>query len=132
MWPYDSDEFDPPAPVVPATLIFDEEIRRPVRMQIDSGADLTCIPSSLAPTSKTIPYGITYVSGYDGEVALRKTFFVSIQFGGNFFPNVEVLPIEGSLGLLGRDVLNALEIKMNGPAQELEIVGGSGERQASR
>jgi len=123
MWPYDSDGFDPPAPVLETVLEFSKKLRKSIRMQIDSGADLTCIPSHLVPTSGPIHFGTTYVSGYDGAIAMRKTLFVSILFGEHRFDNVEVLPVESRTGLLGRDLLNALEVTLDGPARSLLIDG---------
>jgi hypothetical protein len=123
MWPYDSDGFDPPAAVLEAVLVFSKKLRASIRMQIDSGADLTCIPSHLVPTSRPIRFGITYVSGYDGAITKRKTVFVSILFGEHRFENIEVLPIESRTGLLGRDLLNALEVTLDGPARSLLIDG---------
>jgi len=49
--------------------------------------------------------------------------FVSILFGEHRFENIEVLPIESRTGLLGRDLLNALEVTLDGPARSLLIDG---------
>ena len=121
MWRYDSEAFDPPAPVVEADLVLGKSVHAGVHMQVDSGADLTCIPGNVVPASGALRYGSTYVSGFDGEISLMRTCFVTIRFGGHRFESVEVLPIAGEIGLLGRDLLNSLEVTLAGPARTLLI-----------
>jgi hypothetical protein len=79
MWPYDSDGFDPPAAVLEAVLVFSKKLRASIRMQIDSGADLTCIPSHLVPTSRPIRFGITYDVSETTQSIDYKRLIVSIM-----------------------------------------------------
>ncbi len=123
MWPYDSDGFDPPAPVFEAVLRLRKEVQQTVLMQVDSGADLSCIPERIVPSSGPLRYGLTYVAGYEGEVAAKKTVFISIRFGEYRFDNIEVLPISGRIGLIGRDLLNSLEVTLDGPNRTLFVDG---------
>lgn len=124
MWPYDSDGFEPPAPVLEAVLTFEEDLDETVLMQVDSGADLTCVPKRVIPGSAPLRYGLTYVAGYEGDISLTKTVFLSIRFGEHSFADVEVLPIPGRFGLLGRDLLNTLEVTLDGPSRTLFVDGG--------
>jgi predicted aspartyl protease len=121
MWKYDVDDFDPPAPVVDAELAFGDASPQPVRMQIDSGADLSCIPDRVVPASGRLRYGQSLVAGYDGEIVVRKTYFVTIRIDERRFEDVETLPIAGDVGLLGRDVLNFLAVTLDGPRRRLLI-----------
>ncbi len=123
MWPYDSDGFDPPAPVLEAVLILHAGDRHTVLMQVDSGADLSCIPARIVPASGPLRYGLTYVAGFEGGVAAKKTVFISIRFGEHRFDDIEVLPISGRIGLIGRDLLNSLEVTLDGPNRVLFVDG---------
>lgn len=121
MWRYDSEGFDPPAPVLDVVLWIGDKRHPSVRMQVDSAADLTCIPKSLLTDSGKVRHGAIQVSGYDGEIEIKRTCFVSLRFGEYRFDDVEALPIAGEIGLIGRDVLNALEVTLDGPASTLFI-----------
>lgn len=123
MWRYDGENFDPAAPVVEVEMKFGGTSAVTVQMQIDSGADLTCIPRRLVPASEDLPYGRSLVAGYSGEIVVRRTYFVSIRMNGYGFEDLEVLPIDDDVGLVGRDILNSLEVTLNGPAQEVLIDG---------
>jgi len=121
MWSYDAESFDPPAPVVDAKLTFGEKQSLVVKMQIDSGADLTCIPRAVVPTSDELQYGRTLVAGYEGKVSMKKTCYVGIRIGKHRFEDVEALPIDGDVGLIGRDVLSFLIVTLDGPGSKLLV-----------
>lgn len=125
IWRYDADDFDPPAPVVDVELTFGDAPAVAVRMQIDSGADLSCIPNRTIPASGPLRYGRSLVAGYDGDVVVRKTYFVTFQFEDYRFEDVETLPIAGEVGLIGRDVLNLLAVTLDGPRRRLLIKRGT-------
>ncbi len=123
MWNYDVDAFDPPAPVVDAKLMFVDAPAVAMRMQIDPGADLSCIPKRIIPSSGKLQYGRSLVAGYDGNVVLRKTCYVGVHIDNHTFDDVEALPIDGNIGLIGRDVLNLLVVTLDGPGLRLFIEG---------
>lgn len=123
MWRYDAADFDPPAPVVDAEFTFSDQSAITVRMQIDPGADLTCIPSRIIPSSK-VQYGRSLIAGYDGKVVVRKTCYARVQIDKYSVDNIETLPIDGDVGLIGRDVLNLLVVTLDGPGLTFHIEGG--------
>ena len=123
MWRYDVDDFDPPAPVVDAELMIVDTPAVAMRMQIDPGADLTCIPRRSIPPSGKLQYGRSLVAGYDGKVVVRETCYVGVRIDKHTFDDVEALPIDGNVGLIGRDVLNLLVVTLDGPGLRLLIEG---------
>lgn len=119
---YDAENFDPSAPVATVTL------RHPatgaslsdVPMLIDTGADVTLLPREYADRLGVETESKAYeVQGYDGEIRLAdavklEMIFLDRKFSGQF------LLIDQSIGILGRNVLNALPILFNGPAEVWE------------
>lgn len=119
---YDAENFDPPAPVATVTL------RNPatgaslsdVPMLIDTGADVTLLPREYMDRLGVEAESEAYeVQSYDGEISLAdavklEMIFLDRKFTGQF------LLIDQSIGILGRNVLNAIPILFNGPAEVWE------------
>lgn len=115
---YDSENFDPPAPVAYVTL------RNPatgasltnVPMLIDTGADATLIPQeSVEQLEIEVEEDSLFeVQGFDGEIkwikmAELELVFLKKKFTGQF------LLIDQPMGILGRNILNSVSITFNGP-----------------
>lgn len=115
---YDSENFDPPAPVAYVTL------RNPatgvslsnVPMLIDIGADTTLIPQEYVEQLGIEPDKNTLyeIQGFDGEVKFAKMvklelYFLERKFAGQF------LLIDQPMGILGRNILNSISILLDGP-----------------
>jgi hypothetical protein len=118
---YDTENFDPPAPVAFVTL------RNPatgvslpdVPMLMDTGADATLLPVRAV---KNIGVEIETDSGFEVEVfdgetkrlqlANLELFFLDKKFAG------EYLLIERPMGILGRNVLNNLRLVLDGIRQK--------------
>ena len=106
----------PPAPVVVAEIRF-RDGDRPVRVPLllDSGSDVTILPlAAVQATGATIrPYPIP-LQGYSGELVYRDRARLAMNllrytFRGDYLvDNLEI-------GILGRNVLNALVVTLDGP-----------------
>ncbi len=118
---YDSENFDPPAPVAYVTL------RNPatgvslpdVPMLIDSGADATLLPTEYVESLGINPEENTLyeVQGFDGEIKFAKMaklelYFLERKFAGQF------LLIDQPMGILGRNILNSISILLDGPRNQ--------------
>ena len=117
---YDADRFDPPAPLAEVTLSDPATGARcdRVRMLIDTGADISVVPrSAVSQLALSVEQAAQYeVAGF-GEgrstlpaIDLRMTF-LGHNFRGQF------LVVEQDHGILGRNVLNAVRIHLDGPAR---------------
>jgi predicted aspartyl protease len=117
---YEHEEEDPPAPCMSARVsnpILD--LHENVRAKLDTGADLTVITEDLAQRLELVSSGSETFRGFDGQPTVRATHYVNIELDGYSFKMVKVT--YGSQVLIGRDILNKLEIHLNGKAQTFEV-----------
>jgi len=117
-------QVDPPAPFVHVSL------RPPVEgnsldnlpAQVDTAADRTVIPGELVTRLGLVPLDELPVAGFGGQVLLVTTYLVEISLRDGPSRPIEVFAHEGEpYILLGRDVLNHLHLRLDGPGLVLEI-----------
>lgn len=118
MQAYDSNQFDPPAPVASVTF------RHPatgaslsdVSMLIDTGADVTLIPRDvIEKLGVTSTAGKAYeLQGFDGSLQIAEVVQVELIFIGKKFKG-QFLVIDQPSGILGRNILNAVALLFDGP-----------------
>jgi hypothetical protein len=115
---YDANLFDPPAPLAQITLRNPQNASTlaDVPMLLDSGADVTLIPSTSANQIGLSPDADTMyeLMGFDGRISLASVvhlemLFLSKTFKGRF------LLIDQAWGVLGRDILNLVFLSLDGP-----------------
>ena len=110
--------FSPPAPLALVTL------RHPttnvsisgVSLQIDTGADVTLLPdNSVRQLGVLEESGLYELQGFGESLVFAPAFRLHLIFLGRSFKGKYAV-IEGSEGVLGRDVLNRLALVFDGPA----------------
>jgi len=114
---FDTRRFSPPAAVGNIKLQNPRK-KSPVKVvevQLDSGADMTCLPKESIESFSNLTYSMVRVKGYSGESQVCRTYFIDIIFNGYIFKYVQVIPIEDEIGFLGRDILNQLKTVLDGP-----------------
>ena len=115
---YDSTGFDPPAPVARVSVRNpgSGDAKAGVPMLIDTGADVTLLPLSVATELgiAAIP-GKTYeLIGFEGTAcsalaAYAEVIFLDRRFRGKF------LLIDQEIGIIGRNILNSVSLQFDGP-----------------
>jgi predicted aspartyl protease len=115
---YDRENFDPSAPVAHVTL------RHPatgatisdVPMLIDTGADITFLSRETIEELNIVPEeNKAYeVEGFTGGIALAEVVRLELLFLGKRFTG-QFLVTDQSMGILGRNVLNAVCVLLDGP-----------------
>ena len=118
MPPYNSSEFDPPAPVARITLRnpIKETLFQDVLMLLDTGADITLIPRYAAQhiaisTSESQNYELV---GFDGSTSSAQAVQAEVIFSGHIFRG-QFLLIDQEWGIIGRNILNAMPLLFDGP-----------------
>lgn len=115
---YDSARVDPPAPIADIELIHPEAgvLSSTVAMLIDSGADVTLLPSRVIDEI-TVPFASEkeyQLVGFDGTPSVSRAVRLKLRFSGRTFQGLFLL-IDQECGILGRNILNALLIVLDGP-----------------
>jgi hypothetical protein len=115
---YDSNLFDPPAPVAVVS------VRDPtggstvnnVPMLIDSGSDVTLVPrASVVELSLQIDPNAGYeLEGFDGHRIVAQVAQLDLIFAEKAFRGKYVIA-DSNMGILGRDVLNHVAVLLDGP-----------------
>jgi hypothetical protein len=115
---YDSDLFDPPAPLARVTLraIQTRKVIADVPMLIDSGSDLTLIPE--ASVAELGPHlgsdKAVELQGFDGRVTSARSVELDLIFLGITFRG-RLAVVDSPVGVLGRNVLNRFALLLDGP-----------------
>jgi len=112
----------PPAPGLQIVLRSDEQATLPVPALLDTGADVCIVPSHYVLTLKAPKedFGILRSQwGEPREVAIHSLDF---QIGQSLFARIDVVSDERSDEIvLGRNLLNRMNITLRGPNQTLEF-----------
>jgi hypothetical protein len=116
---YDATWFDPPAPFARVVLRNGNTgaTWADVPMLLDTGADITLLPHSVIEHLgiETIPTTQFELEGFDGNVSIAQAIqlvfvFLRRTFRGQF------LLANQDWGRIGRNILNALTLTLNGPS----------------
>lgn len=121
--PYDR-SYQPPFPALAVVLKNPEEGLRTTAEEalIDTGSDGTLVPIALLEDILAPILSETRIRSHWGEWRSVQLFLVDIDLGNMTMPSVFVVGDEtGDEIVLGRNVLNKLDLALDGPAQVTEI-----------
>jgi hypothetical protein len=117
-------QLQPPAPFVNVVLQHPSsgaEIRD-VPAQVDCGADRTVLPEKLCQALGLPRVGTLVIAGLGGTIQYLDSFAVLLGVHDLPVQRVEIVTSSGEGWiLLGRDILNAHRIVLDGPRLSLEI-----------
>lgn len=115
---YDANQFDPPAPVAYVTLYHPATgaSLSDVPMLMDTGADVTLLSREYVEQLGITPVeGKVYeVEGFGGGIKLVEVIQLELAFLGRKFKG-QFLLIDQPIGIMGRNILNALTLLLDGP-----------------
>ncbi|MBI5471919.1 MAG: retroviral-like aspartic protease family protein [Ignavibacteriae bacterium] len=107
------------------TLTIESPNRHPstkIILRVDTGADMTVIPSDVLKELNAVEVADVMVADFDTGTSTHKTFSINVRLGKLRFEEVEVISSDGGAALLGLDILNLLDIHLNGPKKVLTVV----------
>lgn len=122
MWSYNQ-EVHPPAPFLDLAVHHPEDLAQTIhiRAKIDTGADISAIPTSLVAQLELPITSKIIVEGYDGVPTAMSTYGVLFEIEQAHFRSQEVITIPETYVLLGRDVLNHFYLHLNGPELTFDL-----------
>jgi hypothetical protein len=117
---YDDERYSPAAPI--ATVIVRSldsgAVVEGVKMLLDSGADISCLPKAVVDVLGLTVGDRSYeVMAYDHSVREWATVHAEVQFLRGHFKGLFVV-LEQDTGVLGRNILNHLVVTLDGPRLE--------------
>jgi hypothetical protein len=118
---YDASHFDPPAPIAQVTLreIDGQTLLPNVTLLLDTGADITLLPRAAVERLGVKPLnGAGYeLLGFDGSKSTAQAVELDMIFLKKAYRGRYLL-IDEERGVLGRDVLASVVLRLDGPRQE--------------
>lgn len=117
---YDATLFDPPAPVAQVVLRHPQNAEQlaAASMLLDSGADVTLIPTETAHQIELMAEANSQYEliGFDGSRTMATAVQLEMIFLNKIFRG-RFLLIDQAWGILGRDILNLVSLSLDGPNQ---------------
>jgi predicted aspartyl protease len=121
---YDSQQYDPAAPVVEIGVAKPGSAEAAVMLValIDSGADATMLPINALQAAGGRYVERRQMRGVTGRPVIVETYLIKLRIGPFEFPGVEAVAMApNSEALIGRDVLNQMVVTLNGLAHVVEL-----------
>ena len=109
-----------PGPYLTLTVEWAGQIRSLLAI-LDTGADLTQIPETAAQGLQLEQVESMPTVGSHGDTKERPVYVANLTLGGFAFPVTWVVGDDYPVALIGRDVLNDLVARFDGPAQTFEL-----------
>jgi len=124
---YSREGFTPAALLIPVSVSPLEGGKDcPATALIDTGADISVLPSKLREELDLTLLGYTECSGaFDEESKTVPTYYVRMSVADVWIGEVEVILTSSPYVLLGRDILNSLLLIADGPKSVFELTNAN-------
>ncbi|MFQ5340061.1 MAG: retroviral-like aspartic protease family protein [Anaerolineae bacterium] len=115
--------FVPPAPVltVDISVVDEPNQRQAVPALLDTAADISVLPDSLVDQLELAPVTETWVEGFEERAVPASVYVVAVHIAGARLHPARVITHSAEYALLGRNVLNNLFVRLEGPIRQFEI-----------
>lgn len=122
--PYNANDYVPPAPVLPVAFRYGERPwLGPFEAIVDTGADATIIPESIAQRLRATPLNPGHLETQWGDIHPVTIYLLDLQVDGRTLPGIVVAgDPETDEIVLGRNALNKLPLLLDGPELQTEAL----------
>jgi hypothetical protein len=113
----------PDAPMIEVVLTYNNRSRRCLAL-IDSGSPISTITAAVRQQLQPKKKGQDLISGAtDKRSVLYSFYWVDVTFAGTQYQNHPLYDLETSaeVMIIGRDILNAHNVLLDGPARQVSI-----------
>ena len=126
MIPYNT-RYDPPAPFLEILVAnrFQRRKRVTLSAMVDTGSDITAIPSHLIQQLDIYPTGKIFLEDVNRQTLSIHLYGTRLTISNRVFDDFEVITTELEHAIIGRDLLNHFHIELDGRAQQATIRGYS-------
>lgn len=120
--PYDLN-VEPPAPFLQMEVAnsLGKRRRSMVSALVDTGSDITAIPTRFVETLQLYPIGRLRLEDVTSDTKLVLTYAVRLTVADMTIPRLEVILTGLDFIVLGRDVLNRFYLHLNGPELNFDL-----------
>jgi len=118
-----STSFDPPALCLDVTIanVLNRRKRRTLNAILDTGADITAIPSQQVDFLDLYAIDRLQLETVEGASSIIYTYAVRFTLGDLVIPRLEVILTGLEIVIVGRDILNQLYLRLDGPHQQFMV-----------
>ncbi len=119
-------QINPPGPMVNVIIRSpeDNEIFVTSPALVDIGADYSVITPGIFEELMPIRVDKVYVESYEGKGDVLRRYSVNIEIHNWIFHQVPVIVGDDDYVILGRDILNNFDLRLNGIDGKLEFLRG--------
>ena len=119
-------QIEPPAPLVNAIIrnprVRDRLVNNPAL--IDIGASCSVVTPEIVSLLQPPRTGTIYIESYKGKGDFTALYRVDIEIHNWIFREVEVVVGDSHYAIIGRDILNHFDLRLNGIDGKLEFLRG--------
>ncbi len=127
-----SRDFHPPAPLVPVVVRAPGEAEgQRLEGKIDTGADLCAVPAHVVAALDLPPVRTVRAASFEGVLHEVILYRCDLSLAGTTFTAVEALLTRRPYAIVGRNVLQKLVVRVDGPRQQLDISAPRRQRRRS-
>lgn len=118
-----STNFEPPALCLDVTIgnVLNRRKRRTLYALLDTGADITAIPSECIELLGLYKIDRLRLETVEGTASIIYTYAVRFTLGDLVLPRLEVILTGLDMVIVGRDVLNQLYLRLDGPQRQFML-----------
>jgi len=119
-------QIEPPAPLISVTVSCpeDADLFMSAPALLDTGADYSVITDTICKKLMLLPIGEVYVESFRGEGDVHQIYPVNFKIHEWRFTQIPVLVGTEHYVILGRDILNHFDLRLNGIEQKFELIRG--------
>lgn len=118
--------------IIPHAPLVNIAVRSPESMEnfmtspalLDTGADYSVITQEIFKKLAPLRVGTVYVETFTGAGETHRLYSVNIEIHDWHFPHTPVLVGSDDYVILGRDILNNFDLRLNGIERKLEFLAG--------